>query len=286
MAKNISLVLGSGGARGYAHIGVIEELLQRGYHIEAIAGSSMGALIAGLYACGKLEEYKRWVLTLEWLDVAKLLDFSFSGGLIEGEKVFAKIEEMIGSIKIEELPIAYTAVATNLDKQKELWIQKGSLLDAIRASVAIPTIFTPKVLNKERFVDGGVLDPLPIAPTMAYNSDLIIAVSLNGKKKNRYDIKLPKKELDKETIFEEMFRHLKDKIFEEVDYEDSIFSIFNQTIDIMQAAILQHNLAVYPPDVLIEIPIDVCNFYDFHKAYELIEVGRAVAKEALEELHS
>jgi len=278
--KKISLVLGSGGARGYAHIGVIEELLRQKYEIVSISGSSMGALIGGLYACGKLQAYKEWVLTLEWIDVAKLLDFSFDGGLISGEKVFAKISEIVGDIFIEELPINYTAVATNLNKQKELWFQKGKLIDAIRASIAIPTIFTPKKIDNELYVDGGVLDPLPVAPTMADNSDMIIAVSLNGKANTSYPILIPKEQKAKETLFEEMFMRLRESVLES-SYEESIFSIFSKTIDIMQNSILQHNIALYPPDILIEIPHNASNFYDFHKAYELIELGRVVAKKSL-----
>ena len=147
--KTVSLVLGSGEARGYAHIGVIEALLTHGYEIKSISSSSMGALIGGLYACGKLE----------LLDVAKLIDFSFTGtGIIQGDKVFHVIEEMIGDVRIEELPIPFTAVATDLMKQKEVWIQKGKLIDAIRASVAIPTIFTPKKIAERYLVDGGVLN--------------------------------------------------------------------------------------------------------------------------------
>ena len=132
--KTISIVLGSGGARGYVHIGVIEELLEHGYEIKSISGSSMGALIGGLYACEKLNEFKTWVLTLDLFDVAKLVDFSFTTtGVIQGDKVFAVIEEMIGDVMIEELPIPFTAVATDLIRQKEVWIQKGRVVDAIRA---------------------------------------------------------------------------------------------------------------------------------------------------------
>ena len=280
MQKSISLVLGSGGARGYAHIGVIEELLKQGYKIDSISGSSMGALIGGLHACGKLQEYKEWILTLEWIDVAKLLDFSFDGGLISGEKVFSKISKIIGDVKIEDLTIKYTAVATNIDKQKELWIQKGKLIDAIRASIAIPTIFKPKKIDNEHYIDGGVLDPLPIAPTMSDNCDIIIAVSLNGKSNKNYSITIPKEQKDKETLFEEMFLNLKSKIYKD-SYRYSIFSIFNKTIDMMQDSILKHNLAVYPPDILIEVPYDICNFYEFHKAYELIELGKIIVKEEL-----
>jgi len=160
MKKNkqtISLVLGSG-ARGYTHIGVIEELELQGYDIVSISGSSMGALIGALYACGKLEEFKEWVLTLDMLDVVKLIDFSLTGeGIIQGDKVFQVIEEMIGDVMIEDLPISYTAVATDIMKQKEVWIQKRKLLDAVRASIAIHSIFTPKEIDGRYLIDDGVL---------------------------------------------------------------------------------------------------------------------------------
>ena len=137
--KTISLVLGSGGARGYAHIGVINELEKQGYKIESIAGSSMGALIGGLYATGKLHEFEEWVLTLDYYEMFKLISFSSkSGGLVDAEKVFDKLKVMMGDIQIEDLPIKYRAIATDLNTQKEVLFEKGSLIDAIRASVGIP----------------------------------------------------------------------------------------------------------------------------------------------------
>ena len=146
--KTVSLVLGSGGARGYAHIGVIKELIKNDYEIKTISGSSMGALIGGLYAAGKLDEYEQWILGFDVMDILKLVDFSFSrNGMINGDRVFDKIEEMIGDIKIEDLPISFTATATDILNRKEVWLQKGSLKDAIRASIAIPTVFTPKNLK-------------------------------------------------------------------------------------------------------------------------------------------
>jgi len=177
--KSVSLVLGSGGARGYAHIGVIETLLSKNYEIKSISGTSMGALIGGLYACGKLDEFKQWVLTIDPLEILKLLDLSFSKtGLIKGEKIFEKIEELIGDICIEDLDISFTAVASDIIKQKEVWIQKGKLIDAIRASIAIPTMFTPKKIGADFLVDGGILNPLPVSPTIPDDTDLTITVGL------------------------------------------------------------------------------------------------------------
>lgn len=287
--KTVSVVLGSGGARGYAHIGVIEELLEHGYEIKSISGSSMGALIGGLYACGKLNEYKTWILTLDLVDVAKLVDFSFTRtGIIQGDKVFAVIEEMIGDVMIEELPISFTAVATDLIKQKEVWIQKGRLVDALRASVAIPTIFTPKKIDERYLIDGGVLNPLPIAPTISDDTDSIIAVNLRANVSKKYKINIPKKEREKENgmqdIFfemaqkaEKLFTREKKNSFEKM----GIFDIMGRTIDIMQNAVLDCKMAGYSPDIIIGIPNDACGFYEFNRAYEMIELGRMIAREEL-----
>jgi len=291
MQKNgqtISLILGSGGARGYAHIGVIEELEMQGYEIASISASSMGALIGALYACGKLDEFKKWVLTLDMLDVVKLVDFSLTGkGIIQGDRVFGVIEEMIGDIMIEELPISYTAVAIDIMKQKEVWIQKGKLLDAVRASIAIPSIFTPKEIEGRYLVDGGVLNPLPIAPTMSDATDLTIAVSLNAMNTKKYKIDIPTKEHEKETKLQKIFLEISQKAEQFFTKEEKtgfdnmgMFSIMGKTIDIMQNAILESKMAGYAPDILIGIPNDACGFYEFNRGYEMIELGRVIAKES------
>jgi len=285
--KTISLVLGSGGARGYSHIGAIEELEKSGYKIASISGSSMGALIGGLYACGKLEEYKKWVLSLDTLDIIKLIDFSLSKkGIIQGDKVFKIVEKMIGDVLIEDLPISYTAVATDIIKQKEVWIQKGSLLDAVRASIAIPTIFTPKEISGRYLVDGGILNPLPIAPTISDTTDVTIAISLNAKVAKKYTLKIPKTESEKKSKLEHIFFEMKQKA-EKLFAEESksafermgLFDIMGKTIDIMQNAVLDCKMAGYSPDIIIGIPNDACGFYEFNRAYEMIELGRIITKE-------
>ena len=188
MSKRIALVLGSGGARGYAHIGVIEELEARGYEIACIAGCSMGAVVGGIYAAGKLNEYREWTQSLDYLDVLRLLDVSFRLGAIRGEKVFGKIREIVGEINIEELPIPFTAVATDLTNQQEIWFQEGCLHQAMRASAAIPSLFTPVVQGKRMLVDGGLLNPLPIVPVVSSHCDLIIAVNLNSTNQQHYEL--------------------------------------------------------------------------------------------------
>lgn len=188
MSKRIALVLGSGGARGYAHIGVIEELEARGYEIACIAGCSMGAVVGGIYAAGKLDEYRDWTQSLDYLDVLRLLDVSFRLGAIRGEKVFGKIREIVGEIDIEELSIPFTAVATDLTNQQEIWFQEGCLHQAMRASAAIPSLFTPVVQGKRMLVDGGLLNPLPIVPVVSSHCDLIVAVNLNSTNQQHYQL--------------------------------------------------------------------------------------------------
>jgi len=286
MKKSISLVLGSGGARGYAHIGIIEVLEDYGYEIKSIAGSSMGALIGGLYACGKLDVYREWVLTLDVLDVLKLLDFTIGKiGFIKGDRVFSIMEEMIGENNIEDLPISFTAVATNLTTQKEVWLQKGSLSVAVRASIALPTIFTPVEIKNKILIDGGILNPVPIEPTLSDMTDLTFAVNLNSTKTIKHQIIMPEKEKKRQRILHDKINtFLEQKLPGKEKPGLNYTTIFRKTIDAMQHAITRHKMAGYQTDVVIEIPGNCCDFYDFHKAYEMIEIGKKMAAEALERL--
>ena len=188
MSKKVALVLGSGGARGYAHIGVIEELEARGYQIGCIAGCSMGAVVGGIYAAGKLKAYSEWTQSLDYLDVLRLLDVSFRLGAIRGDKVFGRIREMVGEINIQDLNIPFTAVATDLTNQQEIWFQEGCLHQAMRASAAIPSLFTPVIQGKRVLVDGGLLNPLPIVPVVSSHCDLIVAVNLNSTQQKHYQL--------------------------------------------------------------------------------------------------
>jgi NTE family protein len=167
---------------------VIEELEARGYNIACIAGCSMGSVVGGIYAAGKLKEYSDWTQSLDYLDVLRLLDVSFRLGAIRGEKVFGKIREIVGEINIEDLAIPFTAVATDLTNQQEIWFQEGCLHQAMRASAAIPSLFTPVVQGKRMLVDGGLLNPLPIVPVVSSHCDLIIAVNLNSTNQQHYQL--------------------------------------------------------------------------------------------------
>ncbi len=284
--KRVALVLGSGGARGYAHIGAIEEL-QKSFEIVAISGASMGALIGGLYAAGKLQEYKEWVLGLDAFDVMRLLDFSWDKrGLVGGERVTRRLRAILGHVKIEDLPIDYTAVATELRKNREVWFQEGDLLDAIRASIAIPSFFTPVERDGMLLVDGGVLNPLPVAPTMSSKCDLIVAVSLLGEGEKPI-VEVPQKARQRISRLQSIvddFKKSTRALFADKQEEYHLFDIMDMTFEAMQESLLNYRVGGYPPDILIEIPRSVCGTLDFHKAYEIIEIGRQKTQEVLKEL--
>jgi NTE family protein len=309
----VSLVLGSGGARGYAHIGAVEELLAQGYEIRSIAGASMGALIGGVYAAGKLPAYSDWVRQLQKLDVLRLLDWTFrGGGLIKGDRIVDKLRELIGEINIEDLPIPYTAVAVDLQAQREVWFSRGSLFDAIRASIAIPTVFRPHRYEGRLLVDGGLLNPVPITPTLRDLTDCTIAVDLNAPAEPAEAISAdaPIDPAQVETMSEgvpvllaaapaepeeqpsavgykqklaELLGGLTEKRDKKPDSaaDTGLLETFARSLDVVQATVTRFKLAAQPPDLVVSIPRNVAAFYEFHRAAEMIELGRVRTREAL-----
>lgn len=288
--KSISLVLGSGGARGLVHIGVIDWLVDHGYKIESISGCSMGALIGGIYAAGKLDAYKEWVVTLDKGDVIKMLDLSFvQGGLIKGDKIINKLLELVGRQQIEKLPINFTAVATNIESGKEVWFSEGSLFDAIRASIAIPLIFTPVTMGKRVLLDGGILNPVPIAPTMSDNTDITIAVNVDGEPEDEHGVEkcsatIEEQEKDEENWFTNMVDELQERFnldkFER-DERLGMHEVMSRCIEIMQQSITKMKMAAYAPDILIEFSRDIATSYEFYRAEELIKLGYEKAEQEL-----
>ncbi|MDR1450726.1 MAG: patatin-like phospholipase family protein [Helicobacteraceae bacterium] len=278
MSRSISLVLGSGGARGYAHIGAIEAFGERGYAIKSISGCSMGALVGGVYAAGNLENFKRWAINLDWIGALKLVDLSLlaTGGAIKGEKVFEKIAPFFGDKRIEDLPIRFTAVATDLDGKKEFWFQEGDLKTAIRASVAIPTIFTPIYHNSRALVDGAVLNPLPIAPTMSDRTELIAAVNLCANYSTPLNLAPYALATERKKPLLARLKKLLIKLGlwnSRARANVTQLDIFQRVIEVMQDSMTLYKIAGYLPDILVEIPIDSCKTYDFHKAEEMIKLG-------------
>jgi NTE family protein len=288
----VSLVLGSGGARGLAHIGVIRALHEHGgYAVRAITGSSIGALIGGLHAAGRLAPYAEWVCGLSRADVWSLLDFSFSRkGLFEGERVMKRLADLVGDARIEELPIPFTAVASDIERRREVWISRGSLFDAIRASIAIPGLFTPVERNGRLLVDGGLLSPLPIAPTLPHDARLTIVVSLDGAPQRSYrkapdgaPWQPPSDDQNPLQRWLRRTRQMRPDAGEASAY--SAFDIMARSFDAMQDRIVRYQIAAYRPDILIEIPNDACAVLDFHRAAEMIELGHRRARRALARAH-
>lgn len=277
----VALALGAGGAKGLAHIGVIEELERQGYTIVAIAGSSMGALIGGIHAMGKLAVYRDWVCSLARLDVLRLADWTLSGGgFIKGERVMNTLRRLTGDVAIEDLPVAFTAVATDLDRGREVWLTHGSLFAAIRASSALPTVFRPYVLDGHTLVDGALLNPVPVTPLIGVSADYLMAVSLDG------PAQLPAT-ADAASVPAPARGRIAHLLARWVPHGSTAasppgtFELLNQSIDLMQSHLARLRLAVYEPDLLIQLPRDLANVYEFYRAAELIERGREQARAML-----
>lgn len=288
-----SLVLGSGGARGLAHIGVIRALEEHGRHsIRSIAGSSMGSLVGGLYAGGKLETYTEWVRGLSAVDMWRLLDFSFTGqGLFEGERLMKKLCDLVGEIQIEDLDISFTATASDIEKRQVVPIDRGPLFDAIRASIAIPGFFTPVLHRGRLLVDGGLLSPLPLELADREEAKRIIVVSLNGN--GDPDDPDPSKAEESETpedrsaegrnSFQRWYREARAKIGLDSDENPgpSAVEILTKSLEAMQDRIARFQIEAGKPDLLIEISVNACGFLDFHRADEMIELGYRTALQAI-----
>lgn len=285
--KTVSLVLGSGGARGHAHIGVIRWLEENNYKIRSIAGCSIGAVIGGVYAAGKLDTYERWARSITKVDIVTMMDLSWEkSGLVRGDKLINTLIKLVGEQLIEDLPFAYTAVATDLKNQKEIWLQSGSLFAAMRASFAIPLLLTPFKHKGGTLVDGGVLNPVPIAPTFGDGTDITIAVNLGGPEEE------PSARSTPSVAPAPALTQLHGKISRFIEQLKSsgpsrssgdwgAYDVAMQAFETMQSTIARQKLAAYPPDILIEIPRNACRTLEFDRAAEMIDLGYQRAKEHL-----
>lgn len=281
----IALALGSGGAKGLAHIGAIEEIEAQGYDIVAIAGTSMGAVIGGIYAAGKLGVYRDWVCSLAKMDVLKLIDWTLSGGgLIKGERIIGTLRDLIGDIAIEELPITFTAVATDLDREREVWLTRGPLFDAIRASIAIPSVFRPQLLDNRRLIDGGLLNPVPVTPLIRETADYLFAVSMDGPIDNTEPVDAQIEPAETPDSYRTRIGDFIGKLMplgNDKPREPGVLELLTQSMDLMQANLSRLRLAAYEPDLLIRMPRNVATVYEFYRARELIELGRQQARRML-----
>lgn len=298
MSKNVALALSSGGARGVAHIGVIDELLKSGYTITSVAGTSMGAMVGGMLAKGTLDEFTLWLLSFTKMDVIKFLDLTISsGGLIKGEKIMKVVERFIGDINIEDLSIPFACVASDLVAQKEIVFTEGSLLEAIRASSAIPTIFLPVKRDGMLLVDGGVLNPLPLNLVKRSDDDILVAVDVNAN--IPYHPPINKKEQQNhEKHFSKLRLALNEKWSGLIDqYADklkngnlpkpknvNLFDIISESVHVSQNKLTTLALATGQPDVVIKLSYHMGTIFDFYRSQELIEAGRLACRAALENI--
>lgn len=285
--KTVSLVLGAGGARGLVHIGVIQWLLENDYEIRSIAGSSMGALIGGIYASGKLDVYTEWVSALQKLEVVRLLDVNFGlSGFFKGERIIGVLRELIGDIDMESLPIDFTAVAMELESGKEIWLREGNLFDAIRASIAIPLIFTPVYIDGRVLVDGGLVNPVPIAPTLNDPTDMIIAVNLGGRNQSAPEpvATPPKLPAEPPSVYRQRIRNFIKSMQTPKQPPTPIPGMIDVALHSMEAmenTIARLKLAAYSPDATIEVARNACRMHEFWRAEEMIALGRKKASEII-----
>lgn len=287
MKQSIALVLGSGGARGLAHIGVIEEFEKQGFEIKSIAGTSMGALIAGIYAMDKLQDYKEWSLTLDIVNVFNLIDFTFSSqGLIKADRVIKKMKTFITDKNIEDLKIPFAAVATDITNEKEVVFTTGSVYEAVRASIAIPTVFTPVKKDNVLLVDGGLLNPIPVNRIKRTRNDILVAVNVYADIPHTKEKKQTKKQLEVQSFYDKNIKKFKQKLNEIIPKSNKqklgYFKLLNATTSAMIHQISEMTLDIYKPDILVNISKHACSTFDFYKAEQLIEIGKLAAKESIE----
>ena len=281
MKKKIALVLSGGGARGLAHIGAIETLESHGYEITSIAGCSMGALIGGMYAAGKLPEVKEWVLALDRRKVLSLVDFSLSlTHLVKGDRVMEALKEIVPDVNIENLPIPYTAVATDWNSGKEVVFDHGSLYDAIRASISIPLFLNPVRREDMLLVDGGLVNSLPLNRVVRHSGDLLFGINVST---HDYQGELlmqqfvERKLLSKSMPVAVMNRIMKH--FEGINI--NYVTLLMRTIAIMLEQNTRQQILISRPDLVVQVPMKRYGVFDFDKAAAILQIGKHKTSRAL-----
>jgi len=291
--KKIGIALGSGSSRGWAHIGVLEELATIGIEPVIVTGCSAGSIVGASYASGKLEELKRWVLSLTRLDVAKFLDINFTRkGFVNIDKLVEFFDRYVVEKErlIEDLPKPYSAVATNLENGRETWFQKGRVIDAILASIALPGLFPPYHLNNQWFVDGGLVNPVPVSLCRAMNADIVIAVNLNGDIVGKHFVKnldASEKLLGRFDFLPSSLREWSKNFFPNLSgrtYQPGLFDTIAGSINIAQDRITRSRMAGDPPDIMLSPKLSHIGLMEFDRGAEAIEEGRACVRRMLPEI--
>jgi len=281
--EKIALVLGAGGARGFAQIGVIEALEARGMNIVSVSGSSSGALVGGIYAAGKLREFREELVRMSRGRFLRLLDPAIGQpGVLHGNDLVEAMKAVVGNPPIESLPLLFTAVAVDLQRHRVVWLRSGPLWDALRASFAIPGLFTPHEVDGRQLVDGGLLAPLPITATRLSGAHRLVAVDMHSfPDRPPGELAHPEAPPPHPSILERFGGWFGKRLAGDHDAM-GIIELMSRSLDTMQAQIARVELALDPPELLIRIPRDACQFYEFWRAAELIEIGRAEAEKALD----
>lgn len=252
--QKVALVLSMGGARGIAHIGVIEELLRHDFEITSISGSSMGAMVGAMYASGKMEECKEWLYHWDKRKMWELADLTLSSdGLVKGDRFIKELKQIIPDMNIEDLPIPYVAMATDIVCDQEVRFDRGSLHEAIRASISIPMVFRPLRKDGMVLIDGGILNPLPLSHVLRTEGDILIAVDVNapvdcGKKKKM-----------------------------------SPYNLLTESSRMMMQQITRYQVDRCQPDLLIQMSGNAYDMMEFHHAAAIVETGVKVARQALQD---
>lgn len=280
MAKDVALALSSGGARGLAHIGVIEELEAQGYRITSIAGCSMGALIGGVYATGKLPEFREWMKTVDRKKMLELTDFSLSlNHIVKGNRIIEAIMEFVPDMAIEDLPIPYCAVATDWKAGCEVVLNKGSLFEAIRASISLPSFYEPVQRDGMILIDGGVINPIPMNRVKRKEGDILVGVDVSG-----HDYKAQWEKMNKLTQMQKHDSSLKAKLLDLIvpdNIEFNYYTLLSRTSSLMirQNSILMAQLM--KPEILVDIQMSRYTTFDFDKSEKLIAIGRQKTMHAI-----
>jgi NTE family protein len=287
----LGLALGAGSARGWAHIGVIRALEERGIKPDLVCGTSIGALVGAAYAAGELEKLEQWVTGLAWTTVVRLMDLTWRGGLIRGTRLFTLFRTILEDREIAELPVPYGAIATELHSGRELWLRNGKVLEAVRASCAMPGLFTPVVRDGAVLVDGGLVNPVPVSMCRALGAELVVAVDLSWGKLGPYRLSREREVAPREVPgWLDRLKPSWGQSKKEVKADDasilkehepsipSIFNVFMTALDIVEVRVARSRLAGEPADVLITPLLPDFATMDFHRANEAIEEGRAAVE--------
>ena len=281
MGKDVALVLSSGGARGLVHIGVIEELLEQGYNITSIAGASMGALVGGVYAAGKLSEFREWMKTIDKRKMVELTDFSFSfNHLVKGVRIIDAIKEFVPDMQIEDLSIPYCAVATDWENGREVTFRKGSLFGAIRASISLPAYYEPVKIKDMVLIDGGIVNPIPLNRVLRKKGDILVGVDVSGHDyagQSQLQHFIEQRRKKDKSLGQQIINKL---LPDNLDF--NYYTVLSRTSSIMIRQNSKLMAQLTHPDMLIDIQLRRYGGFDFDKSEKLIAIGKKKKKKAIE----